>query len=132
MEIWTTKQADEKFSKLIRYPDPCCKRCMFRRTDDCSHFIERNHSSVRYNVLNCDGFCRECHQYFHAHPNEYRKWKREQLGWKDYVALQRMGAMTMQRSEAITRFMKTQIGQYSGQYLIQSHPANSHWGVSQI
>lgn len=94
------------FSKMIRGRDPMCAFDGCSPSTDCSHFIERGNSSVRYNIWNCDGLARRCHQFFHANPESYRKWKKNQLGIGNYVALQRLGAMTMKRDEAIKKFMR--------------------------
>ena len=106
MKPWTSEHADQKFSELIRARDKVCVRCRWKPSSDCSHFFERDHSSTRYHVQNCDGVCRECHQFWHAHRADYKRFKIQQIGWKDFIALERLSALTMKRDEAIIKLME--------------------------
>ena len=106
---WSTEVADHKFSLLIRARDPKCVRCKQRPSTDCSHFFERGNSATRYHPENCDGACRECHNFWHTADGkkEYKEFKIKQLGIRAFVALQRMAYSTMKRDDAIIRFMKS-------------------------
>lgn len=103
---WPIKKADQIFSELIRIRDTKCVLCS-KPSTDCSHFYERAKSSVRFHPLNCDGVCRQCHQFWHANRKEYKIFKLNQIGEKDYMALQRLSTIIMKQDIAITNFMKT-------------------------
>ena len=107
MKPWTTETSDQKFSILIRAREPKCARCKTRASSDCSHHFERHHSATRFHPENCDGVCRKCHDYWHAHMQEYIDFKKEQLGPQRYIDLQRLAWSTMKRETAIIKFMKS-------------------------
>lgn len=107
MKIWSTEKADRVFSDLIRIRDKMCAYDLCGPATDCSHFYERGNSSVRYHPHNADGLSRKCHQRFHRDRAEYKRWKLVQLGVADYLALQRLSAMTMKRDVAIIKLMES-------------------------
>lgn len=106
-KIWSTEQADRKFSLLIRERDKKCKRCGMHQSTDCSHFYERHNSSVRYSPENCVGLCSFCHDFFHRNRPEYKSFMLKLLGLERYVTLQRLSAITMKREQAILNFMSS-------------------------
>ncbi len=106
--LWTTKVADDKFSRFIRTRDPFCFFKCGRPSIQNSHFWGRNVSVTRYDPENCDGVCGHCHL---VHENnkqgEYRTRKIAQLGKRRYDALEkRYHRAGVSRVEAIRQVMK--------------------------
>ena len=96
------RPTDLQFSKYIRLRDgKCVFQIKCNGTNDfqgetqedyikrltCSHLEGRRKESVRFDEENCDTACRKCHQYLEEHKDEYREWKKKQLGEKRYNAL---------------------------------------------
>lgn len=112
MSWFTTKRdkADVLMSKYIRLRDGgrCVYTdCNFKGTGldgihglDCSHFWSRRAESTRYDTSNLDSFCRKHHKYLGEHREEYKKFKREQLGEDEYNALD-VRAHTTQKKDRI-------------------------------
>ena len=105
MKPWSSEYADKKASEIVRKKNPICVRCKINPGTDCSHFYERGHSSVRFDMRNLDAVCRQCHFLWEGRRNGYKEYKLQQLG-KTFIDFQRLAYMTMKREEAILRFMK--------------------------
>lgn len=105
MKLWTTKRADEEFSRFIRNRDKTCFFCPNRATQN-SHFWGRGNSATRYDPQNCDGICGGCHMRHESNKQGlYRDMKIAQLGQAEYDALLQRAMSTMKRSEAIKQCM---------------------------
>jgi len=103
--LWTSKKADEQFSKFIRERDKLCYFCPNKATQN-SHFWGRGNSSTRYDPLNCDGICGGCHMTHEGSKQGlYRDKKIRQLGQAGYDALERKARGTMKRAHAIRECM---------------------------
>lgn len=84
---------DKLFSQLIRDRDG--NKCVFcGRSEDqgyrmtCSHFWGRGHKSTRFDPLNCDTLCFQCHMKHEGNKQGfYREWKMNQLGEEGYEEL---------------------------------------------
>jgi hypothetical protein len=93
---------DEIFSKQIRERDHwTCQRC-FRRFPrgasnlHCSHYWGRSDKATRFDPLNCDALCSECHPIWEADKNgAYRAFKLRQLGTKAFADLERRARSTI-------------------------------------
>ena len=106
MKLWTTKKADQYFSKWIRERDRRCFFCPNLATQN-SHFWGRGNSATRYDPENCDGICGGCHMRHEGNKQGlYRTLKIKQLGTKRYTALERRAHSTMKRSDAILALME--------------------------
>lgn len=115
IKIWTTKKADEEFSKWIRERDRKCFFCSNPSRQN-SHFWGRGNSSTRYDPKNCDGVCGGCHMKHEGNKQGlYRTMKLRQLGKKGYILLEQKARGTMKREKAIIECMK-----FLGKYEIQS------------
>ena len=84
---------DAIFSKYVRTRDKwICQRCGAQHEEGsqglhCSHFWGRGKWTTRFDDDNCSSICFGCHNYFHANPEEHRKWKLKQLGEKRFKNL---------------------------------------------
>lgn len=106
LKLWTSKQADEKFSKYIRSRDKKCFFCSNEAKQN-SHFWGRGNSATRYDSLNCDGICGGCHmRHEGSKQGLYREMKIKQLGQQGYDELEKRGRSVMKRDEAIIACMK--------------------------
>src|SRR3990167_1972852 len=54
-----------------------------------SHFWPRSNESTRFEDDNCDVICNiPCHEYFESHRTEYKEWKLNRLGKREYDLLE--------------------------------------------
>lgn len=103
--LWTTKKADEIFSRWIRGRDKTCFFCPNPATQN-SHFWGRANSATRYDPENCDGICGGCHMRHEGNKQGlYREKKIAQLGQERYDALMKRAHSIVERSNAITELM---------------------------
>lgn len=106
LKLWTSKQADEKFSKWVRARDAHCYFC-HREGRQNSHFWGRGNSATRYHPLNCDAACGFCHmKHEGSKQGLYREMKIRQLGQEGYDSLERLARSIMKREDAIIDCMK--------------------------
>ena len=84
-------QGDIAFSKYIRLKAKQCAKCGRKGSGEkgivglqASHFHSRRKWSTRYDEINVDVLCVNCHSYFTSHKTEYEEWKFKQLGQKKY------------------------------------------------
>jgi hypothetical protein len=104
-KLWSSDQADKKFSKWVRERDKKCFFCPNPATQ-CSHFWGRGNSSTRYDPLNCDGICGGCHMRHEGNKQGlYRDKKLIQLGEEGYKDLEHRARGTMPRRDAIIQLM---------------------------
>ncbi len=84
-------QRDSLFSKLIRARDGRCVFCgRVEGKLECSHFWGRGNKRTRFDPLNCDTLCFQCHSKNEGNKQGfYRTWKMKQLGLTEYDALER-------------------------------------------
>ena len=87
-------KADSLFSKYLRLKYKQCQNCGKKGGGDlgitglqASHFFGRRMESVRYDLQNVDCLCIGCHKAFTDSKEEYRMWKIEYLGQKEYDLL---------------------------------------------
>lgn len=80
-------KADELFSIWIRLRDKRCTKCGQPGYGekgitglDASHYKSRRKEGTRFDPLNVDSLCRNCHRYFEQHKTEYSQWKIEKDG----------------------------------------------------
>ena len=81
---------DKLFSQWIRERDLwICQKCHLGKNPydsnsrmglECSHFFVRGKWSTRYEPLNCDSLCKECHVYWQSNKDEYQNFKIKQFG----------------------------------------------------
>lgn len=94
---------DRVFSDLIRTRDNwTCRRCGTRHQVKsqglhCSHFWGRRHKGTRWDELNAVALCYGCHSYLGSHPEEHRRWYREQIGDEAFTLLE-------MRARKVTKF----------------------------
>lgn len=88
--------ADKLFSTYIRSRDNwTCVRCRHQHQEKsqglhCSHFIRRGVWATRFDPENCDALCFACHLLWGGDfREEYREFKKKQLGEDGYWALMR-------------------------------------------
>lgn len=85
---------DKVVSDLVRYRDQwTCQRCRKSFIPPhagfhCSHFKSRAHKGTRWDLLNCDGLCWNCHKHFAANITEYRQWKVSRIGEESVTLLE--------------------------------------------
>ena len=108
MKIWSSKKADEVFSKYIRDRDKRCVNCGKTTNLTLSHYWNRYNSATRYDPLNCDTLCwMPCHiRWEKQKQGDYMKFKLKQLGKKGYADLERKARSVVKRGEAIIDCMK--------------------------
>lgn len=107
-KIWTTKKADDEFSKYIRNRDGVCVRCGRQNRLTCSHFWGRQHSATRYDPQNCVALCwMPCHKYKWEKEKQgaYRDFMMKWLGKKEYDKLEKRANSIKKRSDAILELM---------------------------
>ncbi|UCF38982.1 MAG: recombination protein NinG [Acidobacteriota bacterium] len=89
------KKLDRDFSELVRaLARWACARCGRDLTWDrqrlhSSHHFVRGRKSVRFDLVNCDALCADCHDEFHRSPAAYRDWMIDRLGEDGYETLTR-------------------------------------------
>ena len=101
--LWTTKQADEKYSKYLRGKYPKCTNCGRSIGLGVSHFWGRSHSATRYDDNNCDILCwLPCHSTWeHEKQGDYMNFMIRKLGQRGYTELERKHNKTVKREHAI-------------------------------
>jgi hypothetical protein len=106
-KIWTTAQADKKFSAWIRFRDGRCMNCGKETNLQCSHFWSRKHSSTRFDPDNCVAFCAGCHLFKMENEKQgiYRDFMIRWLGQDGYDKLEQKRYTTVSRKEAILELM---------------------------
>lgn len=109
---WTSKKADETFSKYIRFRDKKCFFCGKTKLNgiqlQTSHFWGRENSATRYSPLNCDAVCGGCHMRHESNKQGlYRELKIKQLGQENYNALEFLARSIVKRSDAIKIWQDT-------------------------
>lgn len=87
--------ADDAFSEWIRRRDKCCQKCGQAGYGDkgitgldASHFWGRGKENTRFDPLNVDAMCRNCHKWLGEHKTEYEAWKLNQIGQTQYDLLE--------------------------------------------
>ncbi len=90
--------ADRDFSLYIRLKAKKCTKCGKMGEPDrlgrdvvglqASHFHGRGKWTTRFDEENVDVLCVSCHRNFTDHKNEYKEWKKEQMGEKAYDLLE--------------------------------------------
>lgn len=88
--------ADIAFSLYIRTRDGwTCQRCGDYHEPpttrlQCSHFKGRRKEGTRFEPLNADALCDDCHRYFTLNPVEHEAWQIERKGQEvvDMLTLQ--------------------------------------------
>lgn len=90
---------DSLFSKLIRERDGKCVFCgKLGGKLECSHFWGRGNKATRFDPKNCDALCFHCHMINEGNKQgDYRNWKINQLGQKQYDLLEK-------RARSIARY----------------------------
>lgn len=105
-KAWSSRRADQEFSRYIRARDPFCYFGCGNPSSQASHFWGRGHSSTRYHPLNVDGACGGCHMRHEGNKQgTYRTLKLQQLGRKGYNDLMRLAQSTVKRSDAIVKLI---------------------------
>jgi len=87
------KRNDELVSQIVKARDPMCKLRLTgctHYTDDPAHCWGRGSMSVRWNLDNVHGACRNCHSHADTHPKEKMFIFREILGKKKYNELKEL------------------------------------------
>jgi hypothetical protein len=84
-------KADGAFSLFIRTRDSqsyegksfrciSCGRVLPIEQADCGHYVNRQHMSLRFSVLNCHAQCRKCNRFMEGNIQDYRKGLIEKIG----------------------------------------------------
>jgi len=70
-------KCDTAFSKLVKMTNGGCKRCG-RTTGvfDCSHTVSKTYMILRWDIRNAEKLCRNCHSWWHDHPEASERWYR--------------------------------------------------------
>ena len=100
-----------------------CERCLSSKFDiqkengeiypafkqlQCSHFIGRSRSSVRFDPDNACGLCGACHLYLTAHPLEHTEFFKQRLGRNFDLLMARMRIIGIDQ-KAIELYLKEQL-----------------------
>ena len=90
------KLTDEAWSIAIKTRDPICRfpGCN-RPTSDACHVFKRGNMSVRFDLRNGIGGCRECHSFQETHPGEAEYLFRRILGDSLYKELDARSRQTV-------------------------------------
>jgi hypothetical protein len=108
-KLWTSKQADEKFSKwIIERDGRKCANCGRGSHLTNSHYWGRSNSATRYDPDNCDTLCwMPCHVSWEKQKQgDYMQFKLRQLTKIGYDSLEKRGRSIMKREDAIIACMK--------------------------
>lgn len=105
MKEWSSKKADDIFSKAIRERDGKCLFCGKTTNLTNSHYWGRNRSSTRYSWENCITLCWFwCHKKAEGEKQgRYQDFMRARLGTRKYKALEKLAYTTMSRRDAIQK-----------------------------
>lgn len=104
-EIWTSSEADKKFSLFIRKRDGKCLNCFTRFNLTCSHYYGRSHWATRYCPLNCITLCINCHtEWEHKKKNVYLDFMKTILG-NMFLLLEEKSTIRMRQQVAIVECM---------------------------
>lgn len=113
---WNTAKilpVDKVFSRLLRLKVLKCQRCgklgygpegIFGL--QASHFYSRRRWNLRFDEINVDVLCVSCHQWAHKQPTEFKDWKIEQLGQKDFDLLTLRSNLTSPLGSSFWKNMK--------------------------
>jgi hypothetical protein len=105
LRLWSSKEADKRFSRYIRARDGKCFFCPNEGKQN-SHFWGRANSSTRYDPENNDAICGGCHMKHESQKQGlYREMKIAQLGEDGYRALEKRARSSMRRADAIRACM---------------------------
>jgi len=108
-------KADKLFSFYIRTRDKwTCQRCGEKHEERSqglhnSHYWGRGRESTRFSETNCAAICLGCHRYFHAYPQEYYKWKLNQLGEKEFQKLEVSANMRCRKDRKLSYLFAKQL-----------------------
>ncbi len=81
--------ADKYFSIYIRLRDKKCMRCFspvrfnsrgLPVSHQASHFQSRRKEATRFEPMNVDTLCENCHRHLTAHPREHYEWQVREKG----------------------------------------------------
>lgn len=111
--LWTTKKADEEYSKFRRKNQTTCKNCGRTVGLGVSHFWGRSISATRYDDNNCDVLCwLPCHyNWEHQKNGDYMKFMIKKLGKKGYEELEKKARQSQTKREwSIMDFQIRMIG----------------------
>lgn len=110
--------ADRWFSLCVREAvDHCCERCGGKPQKGglhASHYHGRGKFSTRFSRLNVFALCHGCHRYFTSHPEEHRKWVKQQLGEQGMEVLAEM-VNDLSRGRQLKRELKDVARHYASQ-----------------
>lgn len=108
MKLWTSKEADTKFSNDMREKHPYCANCGRKSNLTVSHYWGRTRSATRYCKDNCDVLCwMPCHVSWEKEKQgAYREFMVKKLGQDGYDKLQRKANSVVQRRDAIIDCMQ--------------------------
>jgi hypothetical protein len=83
------KLTDEAWAIAIKTRDPICRfpNCNNPTTDAC-HIFKRGNMTVRFDLRNGLGGCRECHSHQETHPSESEYIFRRIIGEELYTELE--------------------------------------------
>jgi hypothetical protein len=104
--IWSTKTADQYFSKYIRERDGKCLKCGITESLSCSHYFGRRRSATRFDTDNCITLCfgpnsNQCHEEWEGPKNEYTQFMIDRLGQEKFIELSLKAGMYKERREAV-------------------------------
>lgn len=101
---WSTKYADDVYSRYIRARDGKCLRCHTTENLTCSHYHRRGHKATRFDDENCISLCGACHAEWEGPTNEYTAFMLNLLGEKRFIALQLRAGTTKPVAEAVAEW----------------------------
>lgn len=86
-----SRAGDARWSRLVKKSARgLCWRCQRARVLDPHHVWPKSHyPHLRHDLANGIALCRECHDYAHAKPDEFRRWFGGVVG---YVAFERLSS----------------------------------------
>lgn len=83
---------DRKISAIIK-DRKRCEKCHKVRDLDPTHVFSRRYINTRWCLINVRAWCRECHDWAHANPNEFKKWIIKKIGQIAYDDLRKKAYM---------------------------------------
>lgn len=97
MKNTSKNRLDSIFSEYIRIRDSdqngmtkciSCGKLQHWKDVDCGHYINRKHSSTRYDEKNCNAQCRACNRFDEGNMQGYRKGLIKKYGEKEVELLE--------------------------------------------